>query len=73
MDQLVSQMTTECEISHNHTIHIYKNNLNTQSNEILQINPYSRQIVVPIYSIQRRENLFKHYDLFVKIRNSSTE
>jgi len=33
-------MTTGCGISHNHTIHTYKYNLNTQSNVILQINPF---------------------------------
>jgi hypothetical protein len=32
-------MTTGCEISRNHTMHIYKYNLNTQCNVILQINP----------------------------------
>lgn len=33
-------MTAGCGISHNSTTHIKKHNLNTQSNEMLQINPY---------------------------------
>jgi hypothetical protein len=41
LDPEVSQMTTGCGISHNHTIHIYKSNLNTQTNIIVQINPYT--------------------------------
>jgi hypothetical protein len=72
MDPEVSQMTAGCEICHNHTIHI-KYSLNTQSNVILQINPHTVEKLVPIYNIWRQENLYKQYELFVNIANSSTE
>lgn len=33
-------MITLCEVSYNHTVHIYKDSLNTQIKELLQMYPH---------------------------------